>query len=434
MKRLRWSTLKRHIALTLTIVAAVLIIAALVLVRGAKEHGTYEITHLYGDPSVMEGITISGAIQDEHHRTSFAWLDDHVDTKTEVFAKPQRNWTYHYRGMYERINDYYYTVHLNSYKGLKIERNSLHHNRWEHSEYIEMELPIARLFYKESYSSDDMRRLSYGLAEVEGELYITLVTTTGYEGVNWIYKLNSDQWSKSMFPFESVKPTPIMSYRSDRNDIKDTTQTAVLGLEAVGDILALILVRDDKLVIEGYHTDGKKLGETAIVPFIFEEFNDELADGDNYASYGVGYEAYHDAENGMLTLSFLNQQSQRTAVTVQCTEDGIKLIDVTELKKVDKLLRGYSESLYDERFIAFKAGKLYEAGVYREINQSDNNVWYRLLPIRLLVHVYERGELVYAGELMTDVNDDLVRMKNQSTQNLNYSDAEYRNLFDLHID
>jgi len=36
--------------------------------------------------------------------------------------------------------------------------------------------------------------------------------------------------------------------------------------------------------------------------------------------------------------------------------------------------------------------------------------------------------------LMTDVNDDLVRMKNQSTQNLNYSDAEYRNLFDLHID
>src|SRR5690606_27037748 len=346
MKRLRWSTLKRHIALTLTIVAAVLIIAALVLVRGAKEHGTYEITHLYGDPSVMEGITISGAIQDEHHRTSFVWLDDHVDSKTVVFAKPHRNWTYHYRRLYERINDYYYTVHLNSYKGLKIERNSLHHNRWEHSEYIEMELPIARLFYKESYSSDDMRRLSYGLAEVEGELYITLVTTTGYEGINWIFKLNSDKWYKQLYPNASFEPTQIMSYRSDLNDIENTTQTAVLGLEAVGDSLALILVRDDKLVIEGYRTDGEKLGETAVTPFIFEEINDELAEEDGSARYGVEYEAYHDAENGMLTLSFRNQQSQlqRTTVTVQCTEDGIKLIDITELKRADELLRGHSES------------------------------------------------------------------------------------------
>lgn len=334
MKRLRWSTLKRHIALTLTIVAAVLIIAALVLVRGAKEHGTYEIAHLYGDPSVMEGITISGAVQDENHRTSFAWLDDHVDTKTEVFAKPQRNWTYHYYSdMYQRINDYYYTVNLNSYKGLKIERISLQHNRWERSEYMEVELPMARLFNKERYTSEEKKKLSYGLAEVEGELYITLVTTTGYEGVNWIFKLNSDKWYKQLYPNASFEPTQIMSYRSDRNDIENTTQTAVLGLEAVGDSLALILVRDDKLVIEGYRTDGEKLGETAVTPFIFEEINNELADGDNYARYGVEYEAYRDAENGMLTLSFLNQQSQRTAVTVQCTEDGIKLIDVTELKK-----------------------------------------------------------------------------------------------------
>src|SRR5690606_7302500 len=103
MKKLRWSALKRHISLPLAIVAVILIIVALVQVRGAKEQGAYEIAHLYGDPSVMKGINISGAIQDANHRTSFMWRHDlnHVDTKTEVFDNQQKDRVYRYfRGMF----------------------------------------------------------------------------------------------------------------------------------------------------------------------------------------------------------------------------------------------------------------------------------------------------------------------------------------------
>jgi len=427
VKRLKWVSLKRHIALPLVAIVVVFLIALLVLVRAAKEQGTYRVAHVYGDSSVMEGITISGAIIDANHKTSFTWQDAQVDINTEAYPNPQSDWQYrYYSGFYQRINDYYYRVDKSLVRvGLSVERNFFNNGNFDYVDSAIVDIPIKPLFKKSDKVTEFTNLKTYGLAEVAGHIYFTLVTTEKYKGENGIYKLNFKDWDQ--------QTPPIVTFSLDSNNEEYGTRIAVLGLEAVGDKLALILVKDNALVIEGYRTDGSKLGEAVVAPFLFNQINAELADEDASVRYQQSYEAYSHAENGMLSLSFLNNQSQRTVVTVQSTNEGIQLVDKTEISKEDQLLRENSEYLQGERFIKYKDGKLYYVGVFREHPDKEGNVWEYMLPIRLLVNVYEQGNIVYTGELITDVNDDLLRIDDRDVYNFNYDWSEYRNFYDLYI-
>jgi len=428
MKRLRWSALKRHIALPLAIVAAVLIIAALVQVRGVEDQGTYEIAHLYGDPSVMKGINISGAIQDANHRTSFMWRHDqnHVDTKTEVFAHQQKDRVYRYfRGMFHPINDYYYYVNEFKDLGFFVDRGTIIDGNWKGLDSINLDITVKPLVKKDNNVVRLYVDRNNGLTETKGDIYFTLASTSEYKGINGIYKLNFDQ--------REEETAPIMTFSLDNTTEEDGARTAVLGLESVNDALALLLVKDDKLVIEGYRTDGAKLGEVVVAPFLFQHINAELADDASLARYEVTYEAYSQEETGVLSLSFNSNQSHRTIVTLQRSEEGLQLVDITEIDKEDELLRERSYNEFGERFITYRDGRLYYVGVFHEFLDKEGNALDPMSPIRILLHVYEQGNIVYTGELITDINDDLLRVSPYDLSNYNYDRAEYRNVYDLYI-
>jgi len=374
----------------------------------------------------MDGITISGTIIDANHKTSFTWQDAQVESETEVYSNRQKDKVYRYfRGLFRPINDYYYYVYNFPDRGFFIERGTLTDGNWKTLDTVVLDIPVKRLVQENNNVWEFSIENTYGLTEAEGDVYFTLTSPPKYKGMNGIYRLNFDQWEQ--------ETEPIMTFNLNNTSVEEETGTAVLGLESVNDILALILVKDNALVIEGYQTNGAKLGEIVLSPFIFEHINAEFADEDTLARYEVRYEAYSQEETGVLSLSFNSDQSHRTIVTLQRSEDELKLIDITEITKEDDLLREHGDNEHGERFITYKDGRLYYVGVFHEYIDKEGYALDNMSPIRLLIRVYEQGNIVYTDELLTDVNDDLLRVNQYDLSHYNYDRAEYRNFYNLYI-
>jgi len=431
MKLDKWARLKRHAALPLAVAAAVLITLVIVDVRSAKGQGTYMAEHLQGDSSVLEDVTVSGAIVDGNHKTSFAWRGSEVSIDTEVYPYARNEWRYRYGyGFYKRIGDYYYSASGNIWgQEYSVTRQENRANRMVNYEHAAASIPVRPIVYKEN-AADYTNKPDYGLAAIGEEVFFTVVTTKGYKGTNGIYKLAFDPTSPYIPPDERQQSSPIMTFSLDANEDEHTGGIEVLGLESVGGKLALILVKEGALVIEGYSTSGERLGEAKVEPF---SLSGRDQSGTNRVNHYESYEAYSNDESGMLSLSFLSNQSARTIVSLDFTEN-VRLADVTVASIEDDKIKEESEYGYNVRFITFKNGRLYYASVVRESEETEQANIYGIHPIKFMLHVYESGELVYKGELHTDINDDLIRVKNYFDQSFSYDPIEYRNIYDVRID
>lgn len=429
-----WVRGKRHIALPLALLAAVFIVFTLAQVIGAKEQGTYKIVDEYGDRAVLEDVAIRGSIVDANHRTDFTWQGAEVNTETTIYPHAQHEWRYRYApGFYERIGDHYYAVHLGMWiQDYSISRHTFRGNKQLEQETATLTVPVAQIEVRDDNSAEYTNTLAFGLAGAGEDTFFTAVTTDGYKGTNGIYKLVYNDSSQYVDPSERQPSLPIMTFSLDANaDDNSSTSIAVLGLEAVGDKLALILLKNDALVIEGYSTDGQWLGEAVVSPFAL--VGNEHTEAENSPKHYEQYEAYSNAESNSLSLSFRSNQGQRTVVSLDFSEE-IKLADVTTISTDSSSLREDYDYEHGARFITFKNGRLYYAGAFREVDEDGANYLNAMSPLKFLVHVYEHGEQIYRGELVTDVNDDLIRMQNRSLHDFSYDVLQYRSFFEVRID
>lgn len=434
MNRLGWARIKRHAALPLVCIVVIVVAVILTEARSSKEHGTYAVQNLYGNSELLEDIVISGAIVDSNHHTSFIWHGNEVDTNTKVYSHAQNEWRYRYSsGFYQQIGGYYYSTLPSGFNPHEfyITRQQFKANRYVDQQTALAIIPLDLMNNKGNNTFELTNNITYGLAEVNDELFFTAVTTNRYKGTNGIYKLYFDSANSFNTPAARKRSTAIMTYSLDHNLDETSPPVSVLGLEAVGNKLALILVKGDKLVIEGYDTEGKALGEVEVADFLMTGTgNDEAGDTVHYYET---YEAYSRAGSEMLTLSWRGSNKQRLIVSVDFA-GGMKLADVTTIKTEAATLVEDEDYEHGVRFITFKNGKLYYVSVYRQVDERDGSHIHYMKQIRFLLSVYEQGQLMYQGELLTDVNDDLIRINQRNLMDFSYDPLQYRSIFDVRID
>lgn len=435
MNMLGWARIRRHAALPLVCIAVFVIAAILIGVRGSKEGGTYMVKHLLGDSAVLDDVIISGAIVDANHNTGFTWQGSKVDTNTTVYSHAQNEWRYRYSdSFYHKIGEYYYSTMPSGFNphDFYITRQQFNNNRYVNQQSALAIIPIDLMNNNGSNTFELTNNITYGLAEVNDELFFTAVTTNRYKGTNGIYKLHFDSDNNYVTPAERKRSTAIMTYSLDYNMDGTSPSISVLGLEAVGDKLALILVKGNKLVIEGYNTEGKALGEVEVADFLMTGTgHDEAGDAVHYYE---SYEAYSQADNEKLSLSLRGSNKQRLVVSVDFSGEGVKLADITTIKAEEAALVEDADYEHGARFITFKHGKLYYISVFRQVDEYDTSYLNFMKQIRFLLSVYEQGSLVYQGELLTDVNDDLIRTKQRNLMDFSYDPLQYRSIFDVRID
>ncbi|MDK2903538.1 MAG: hypothetical protein PWQ93_1457 [Clostridiales bacterium] len=414
--------LKRHMAIIAAFVSVTVVLSVYSHIYASAARATVYIEDIYGDRAELNGITVNGVLQDRYHRLIFDVKDGETKSRTE------------YNQHYKDIIPPYYNVNYNDKMFDGIQYTYELEPGWK----MKVRISYFDLMSKDwtNYSVDFTTDVigpggnqyslandtGYAMASTGGKIYFTVPTTREYTGTNGIYEIvKFYSMSDRLFmqargesqPKDAVRT--VTTFSLDGN--KDGGPTIeVLGLEAAGDKLALILAIDGRLAIRTYDPkSGAMLGEVALDDFT--------------KAYYPPYHAFSD--NGSLNLCFRsNASTQDTDVFAILSFDvseGITLESNIE----ERYTEGEPERFWD---ITAKNDRLYIAVLLRE-HRGQNFVTYDVLrPKRLLLYAYQAGTLVYKGELVTDMDEDaaLERQRNISGDFI-YDAPRYRHFADVEL-
>jgi len=423
------AAIKRHAAIPLLVICLLLLLFTLTGLYGAKDKATFKAEHQWGDPAVLDDVTISGQLLDGYHNASFAWKGSDVFVKTRLNAIAEQPNFYRYsHGGEKKIGNFRYMVYNYEYSyklGYEVTEREFSGNKQVSNNRAIAVIPLEFSAIDKS-QSPYMNSNEYGIAKIEDDVFFTVTTTRAYHGQNGIYKLSfSDDYSND-------KPVsePITTFSLDLNKDEQSMGIEVLGLEAVGDKLALILVKEGKLVVEGYNLDGSLIGSASVEPFALNGWGHSTPSAE---SVSERYEAFANKGEQTLTLSFRRDALQRKAVTFSFAQ-SVELTDVTDMTIGSDLF--IEDRILGLQYMTYKSGKMYVVSSLQELEEeSHRDTFYATIaPRRLLVQVYEKGKLVYKGELITDINDDLIRLKNINASSIGYSTIDNRNFYEFHIE
>lgn len=382
--------LRRHGLVPFALLAVFIIIATAVDLVAAKDDLPIEWIDRYGDRTALEGITVQTAVRDSYHRTNIQIASGKVSYDTEIFDQYRDGYS-RYRGVFSKL-----------FGSLEVQVWSsffeLHFTLRQLTDPVDSRSFQIKHGYGERTQGGHSRYinpLEYGLASLPGKLFYVLPTSLHHQLSNVIYKTDLEA--------EELEAERFIELDLSDNDAKNSRGLEVLGLEASGEQLVLILREDrHKLVIRGYdHKSGELQGEVVI-----EEFME----------HDTRFEAYPDHENKKLILSFHRYEegssNREPALTLLCFDlkDGVRLID--EVRTV------FADGEYVSGLNLMSAGhvngKLVVAMTVREFFEEQeaqmHNRFYP--PIRFMLYVFEGGELVYKGELGSGLNDDLIHFRN----------------------
>ncbi|MBU9720006.1 MULTISPECIES: hypothetical protein [Bacillaceae] len=380
--------LKKHLAIFLILPIVIGIGFLNINIYASKDNGTMYLKDHKGDRSVLQDITIEGELRDVFHSTSFKLEKSELKTDTLIYSYPNDMpyGLYYIPGRPLTMNGVAYEVMGNRTFDI-YERNIENSLVTNSPSQSTVSTNVMSRFYT--------NQLEYGLTEIDGTPYFTVVLDESHAGENGIYTKSSQS-----FIWDIVK-----YYRFEENQDPDTSNIAVLGLESVGDTLVLILKNENNLSVKTYSTVGFELGETTL-PNFFEEQNDS-----SFKEYP--YEAFPNDDEMLLTLSFQTNSAplQRDIVTIDFSE-GAEVIDVVELLLDEITLNTVTEPTSK---MLYKNNKLFIAKTVRDDRPSMRNLNQIARPVYFVIYVYEDGKLIYQGELVSDFNDDILLYKTDST-------------------
>lgn len=408
--------MRKHLALPILAVTVLLLVTLFVHVNAKQGQRTFYLQDIVGDRSALGDVVISGEILDGYHRLAFELDSERTYTETEVYSVPQ----YYYDGIRHfriRLGDLEVEVHgtYNNYT-LKYWDISDPNTHWSGSTRVNTSVNYTGVNQPGSVTYTN--QVEYGVTMIGDHIYFTIPTTGDYTGTNGIYKIdiNSEERGQA-----------ITTFSLEQNSEENAPDLHVLGLEAVGDKLALILVEGDQLIIRGFETDGQWIGEAVIDDFALPRYEDHYPRAERHYE---SYESFSDAEEMVLNLIF--RSSLSTDTEMKRTMVSVGFLDDLLWSEVTKASHDQSEQYYrnDLTQLNYIDGKLYLLKSHAVTNEQIRLAIYDQY---LYLYVYEAGELIYQGEIVSDINDDLIRVMNRGRDGYGYSQLEHRHFNHLNI-
>lgn len=369
-----------------------------------KDSEVFKVKDISGDVSVLADTKISGVLRDARHQISFEWIQHQVNTQREVFRSPQQvNLRPYLPGGELTIGNKDYAVHgQQNFEIVERDRSA------KDDEQFKSAKVHSGLTYQWGKINDDAdvsnrysNPLEYGLTAIGEDIFFIIPNSAVYAGTNSLYELNFSQDS-------SAKSREVAKIDLKTNGIKTfsnpETNIEVLGLESVGDQLAVVMSVEGKLVVRGYDSvSGNLTGEVSVGDVNIDGIHLRLTNHLTIVSplHSTLYQAYSDTESGTLNLKFdmMSYRADGQNVTFVSIDmhNGVKL-----LSNFTVGFDNPKESVRDLVGIvkvAYLQNHLYV--IRMEEDESAANYKH------LYVYVYNNdGMLVYKGELVTSMNDD----------------------------
>lgn len=420
--------IKKHGAIPAIVAALAIIVVLTVNTYSKKADITFSIEDIVGSRASIATLAVSGELRDGYHRTGFRIEGGEVSTSTELFEQPQ--WAIPRRfnpGAPKSIEGLEYEVH-GTYSLEVVSRD------WVNS--VQFPIGMARIPSAAAYPISGSRDgsaafanvLEYGLAGYGGKVYFTMPVTRDYSGRTGIYELNFYPWGIGPGA-DSYAARRVAEINLDAGAGESRgAGIDVLGLESVGDRLAVVMVEGNRLRIRGYDSvSGQLLGEASVPDFYLAGQPAESANN-AAVTHSANYEAFSDPVRSMLSLGFRQSgsrpgQLRETVISVDFT-DGVRIANEVGITFDD----GDEDSFSGVSYASYQDGRLYVVKTFRE-HAADSPMASRMYdPKRFWIYVYERSELIYKGELKTDLNDDNFRAIPLAAMNsgLPYNQMEYR--------
>ncbi|MFC5463535.1 hypothetical protein [Lederbergia graminis] len=409
--------IKRHLPILTLIASIILLTVLLSKVHAAKSNANFIWKDVKGERSVLNGISISGELADAYHRTKFIVENGKVNYKTDVLDIPQT--------MYQQQSEKEFTFHRAGQITNNFEVELKDYSKTPSSSYARIITDIEYNLSKSLYGVSFVNTHHYGLTTISDKVFYTAPTSSNAGGVNGIYELKFTEYYINTIQ-EKYNPRTLTTF--ELNKVNDQTGIQVLGLEAVGNKLALILIKNHKLTIRVFDSEtGTQLGETNLKDdfFIGDQENPEAKEvhRSNYDSFSY---------NDLLILSFpslgsTENDSKKTIISIDFT-DEVKIIGINKGRFTNSTSRDSDniEEMY------YKNNKLYI--VNTAVDRAKENDVNRavLLPKYIKVYVYDENGLIYEGRLETDIHDDYLRFTNEKGS-IGINNDEFRNFMNVSI-
>lgn len=409
---------KRNVVVPSLLAALAVLVYSAMSVEAGKQREPLGWADLEGDRSAIANVTLSGSMADGYHRTTFSARGGDVSSKTKVYATPRRARPLPYILIGEKFGD----------EKIEIYGPMPYEIRWSDGFRGASAQVSPRLA---GSGTEYTNQLEYGIAKIGDKYYFAVPTTRNYTGTNAIYELDFRKIDESY----RGSSRQLASIPLDKNADPSSGGIEVLGLEAVGDTLALVTAEDGKLVVSGYDSgSGMLLGRAAIDDFALAGRPE--ASGRSEAYY-EGYRAFADEKQEMLILRFVGSTADRsvrnTVWTVSLKPGEMRLVDKTELSKAQGMVAPDSFKFDGDR-IRYLDGRLYVARALSESEDASAIAMSVARPMCLFLEAYEGGALVYRGELKSAMNDDAFKLQDPSLRSVGYGPEENRNYYDLRIE
>lgn len=421
---------KIRFSLLAIITVLIIIVVCYMSIFDKKKEESFVVKDISGDSSVLSQAKISGVLRNGKQATSFDWIGHEVKSTTQYFRKQQpislRPYTL---GDKLKVGHKYYTV----YGEQNFEILEQDQGKKDGEQTRSAVVPSSLAYQLGKIKGDKLANtkftnpLEYGLTDVDDQMFFIVPSNAANAGENSIYQLDfkqkKDESNSRKLATIDLKANALSSAQGQQ-----PMNVEILGLEAVGKQLAVVMSKNGKLVIQAYDSVSGK--ETGVVEasnvYLQSDLNDILlkpSDG-NQVAQSYGYKAYSDEENGVLNLSLnIVTEGNRDREVLFVSIDMSNQVSLLSVLKAS-----YSNPLESEtnligiRQVAYLQNHLY---VIR-MEQDNSQEKYR----HLYVYVYNQSGLTYKGELVTTMNDDYVSWSEDTE---GYNSGKYRFFEDWQI-
>ncbi|HHY83425.1 MAG TPA: hypothetical protein GX505_12240 [Clostridiales bacterium] len=478
--------IRRRIKCNLFFILLFVCMAALVFsyvgLLNASDNGTLYIKDIIGNRAILEDVVISGIIQDRYHGIEFDIENDDVSQKFVYYDSFQDirepgyklvntlqdgEAKYIYQLEYEISDDANVEIvetketlesgysitktkkadKIDFYVYISVLKNNKSNLSWDRIRYRTGASLISGTkdfqFGSTSYYDENGNLLAYSETSqkigegpytagsdtsnaftlLDGCLYFTFFSSPYHTGSNGIFKVEdfSDSWPGDS-PYEkkeygNVKPVAVFSL--------DDNSLSVLGLKAVNGRLILIVIENDMLVLRAYHPEtGELIDRLPVMEFAPEEYGGILQSfiEDSTLNLNIAKKAANNQEQDSTTNILISIHAGETLSLLHCSE-GLLLGDMeTASAYVDQMVEA------DQKLFVF-------TNITRE-NEKQGIPYEILWPRHYMMFVYQKDELIYKGELITDIDEDYIPDREKiASYNSGYGHNQYqfRQIYDIQV-
>ena len=406
--------------ITITIAVIVLILTIVELYTLADQATLY-IRDIKGNPSVLENIIISGAIEDKYHGQYFSiennqvnktnkFYDHHVINKKEEVKKALTNRVKVSEDMYLFEVSTRHPRGNNAFVYARVFGSFQHFTEYNTG-------VINGIGEENTYLKIDNNNNYTVLNET---IYFTVNTAPGFRGENGIYKVVDPYYASLTEKGKIEKIIPI--------DLDETNnQLGVVGITSKNNLLILITQLENRLMVTAYNPETRAVVSEDSLELELRYPNREVViiEENNHLHLCFEYQQEKFYESRNLDIGYIYPPSQERVIVTIEVKEGIQIKNVSKIETLD-----LEYNMVDKDKVFYVEDKLFVFGNMFRIKENRFDFTYHFF-------VYEGDTLLYHGELVTDIAEDFIGIKEDyrgdqlRRQNAYYSIERYFERYDF---